>query len=205
MRVSQQEEKMGESLTKHARVPLLERERVTTEAAALYDKLLSDRGCVPNMFKALGNVPGLAVGIAALLKPLMGEGALVGWYKELIATWVASLNNCEYCVSAHRYLARQRGATVEQAERYGTFENGPFTEREKAGFRYAGLLHVSGHAIDDATFAAVSAHFNAQELIELTAVAAAFEFFSRFNSAMRIPVTPLPEKNTELFFEMADD
>ena len=196
---------MGESLTKQARVPLLEREQVTTEAAALYDQLQSDRGRVPNMFKALGNVPELALGIAALLKPLMGEGALVGWYKELIATWVASLNNCEYCVSAHRYLARQRGATSEQVECYSTFENGPFTEREKAGFRYAELLHVSGHAIDDATFAAVSAHFSARELIELTAVAAAFEFFSRFNSAIRIPVTPLPEISTELFLEVVED
>ena len=196
---------MGESSTEQARVPLLEREQVTTEAAALYDKLLSDRGCVPNMFKALGNIPGMALGFAALLKPLMGEGVLVGWYKELIATWVASLNHCEYCVSAHRYLARQRGATAEQVECYGKFETGPFTEKEKAGFRYAGLLHVSGHAIDDAAFAAVSAHFNAQELIELTAVAAAFQFFSRFNSALRIPVTPLPEENTDLVLEAIED
>jgi alkylhydroperoxidase family enzyme len=52
---------------------------------------------------------------------------------------------------------------------------------------------VSGHAIDDTAFAAVSAHFNTQEIVELTAVAAAFEFFPRFNSALRIPVTPLPE------------
>ena len=191
--------------TEQARVPLLERDEVTTEAGALYDKLLADRGCVPNMFKALGNVPALALGIAALLKPLMGEGALVGWYKELIATRVASLNDCAYCVSAHRYLAAQRGATAEQVASYDSFETGPFTEKEKAGFRYAGLLHVSGHAIDDAAFAAVSTHFNAEELIELTAVAAAFEFFPRFNSALRIPVTPLPGSEMELFQGAVED
>jgi alkylhydroperoxidase family enzyme len=56
-------------------------------------------------------------------------------------------------------------------------------------------LHISGHAIDDAAFAAVSLYFNTQEIIELTAVAAAFEFFPRFNSALRVPVTPLPEGN----------
>lgn len=178
-----------------ARVPLLEHEQVAPEAAALYDKLLADRGCVPNMFKALGNVPSLALGVAALLKPLMGEGALAGWYKELIATRVASLNQCEYCISAHRYLAGQRGATPEQVASYDSFETGPFTEKEKAGFRYASLLHVSGHAIDEGAFAAVSAHFNSEELIELTAVAAAFEFFPRFNSALHIPVTPLPDAN----------
>jgi AhpD family alkylhydroperoxidase len=146
------------------------------------------------MFKALANVPGLAMGIAGFLKPLMSEGELPGWYKELIATRVASLNDCEYCVSAHRYLAAQRGATPEQVASYDNFEAGPFTEKEKAGFRYAGLLHESGHAVDDAAFAAVSAHFGARELIELTFVAAAFEMFPRFNTALRIPVTPLPEE-----------
>ena len=181
-----------------SRVPLLERNQVPAEIAALYDKLYADRGVVPNMFKVLANVPALALGIPALLKPLMGEGALPGWYKELVATRVASLNRCAYCVSAHRYLALQRGATQQQVDSLDDpdsdgFERGSFTAKEQAGLRYAGLLHVSGHAIDDDAFAAVNLHFSPQELIELTAVAAAFELFSRFNSALRIPVTPLPE------------
>ena len=176
-----------------ARVPLLEREQVSAEVAALYDKLYADRGVVPNMYKALSNNPGLALGITALLKPLMGEGALRGWYKELIATRVSLLNQCEYCVSAHRFLAVKRGAKPEQVSSLEAFETGPFTEKEKAGFRYASLLHGSGHAIDEAAFAELSAHFTLQEIVELTAVAAAFEFFPRFNSALQIPVTPLPE------------
>jgi uncharacterized peroxidase-related enzyme len=183
-----------------ARVPLVEREGVPAEVAVLYDKLYADRGVVPNMFKALANAPELVLGIAALLKPLMGEGALAGWYKELIATRVAALNQCDYCVSAHRRLARLRGATAEQvasldAFESDAFETGPFTEKEKAGFRYASLLHGSGHAIDEKAFAAINAHFSFQEIVELTAVAAAFEFFPRFNSALQIPVTPIPEEN----------
>lgn len=174
------------------RVPLLERAHVPDEIAALYDKLYEDRGVVPNMFKALANVPGLALGITAFLKPLMAEGALPGWYKELIATRVASLNHCEYCVSAHRLLAQQRGASFGQIASYDNFENGPFTEKEKTGFRFASLLHSSGHAVNETAFDAVRSHFTAQEIIELTAVAAAFEMFSRINSSLRIPVTPMP-------------
>jgi uncharacterized peroxidase-related enzyme len=176
-----------------ARVPLIDRSQVRAELAGLYIQLEAERGSVPNMFKALSNVPDLALGIAALLKPLMGKGVLPGWYKELIATHVASLNQCEYCASAHRYLAGKRGATPQEVAACASFEAGPFTEKEKAGLRYASLLHVSGQAIDDAAFSAVSLHFNAKEIVELTAVAAAFEMFSRFNSALRIPVSPLPE------------
>lgn len=179
-----------------SRVPLAERDQVPAEIAILYDKLEAERGRVPNMFKALSNVPALALGIAGFLKPLMGEGALPAWYKELIATRVASLNQCEYCISSHRFLAGLRGATPEQIASCDTFETGPYTEQEKAGFRYASLLHESGHAIDDAAFAALSKHFNSDQIIELTAVAAAFEFFPRFNTALRIPVTPLPDPVT---------
>jgi uncharacterized peroxidase-related enzyme len=179
--------------TLEARVPLLERNQVPSEVIALYDNLLAERGVVPNMFKALSSVPGLVLGIAALLKPLMSEGALPAWYKELIATRIASLNQCEYCISAHRYLAAKKGATPGQIASYDHFELGPFTDKEKAGFRYAGILHLSGHAVNEAAFADLSEHFDAEEIVEITAVAAAFEFFSRINSALRIPVTPLPQ------------
>jgi len=176
-----------------ARVPLLEQDQVTEEVTGLYDRLLAERGVVPNMFKALANVPPLAFGITALLRPLMAEGNLPGWYKELIATHVAFLNRCDYCVSAHRHLAAQKGATPEQLQSYEHFELGPFSDKEKSGFRYATILHQSGHAVNEAAFEDVSFHFGPEEIIELTAVTAAFEMFSRINSALRIPVTPLPD------------
>jgi len=182
------------TVSTQSRVPLAERNQVPVEVAILYDKLQADRGVVPNMFKALANAPDLVLGIAAFLRGLMCEGALPGWYKELISTRVASLNDCEYCISAHRHLASKRGASAEQVAGYDSYESGPFTEKEKAGFRYADLLHVSGHAVDDAAFAALRKHFNSQEIIELTAVAAAFEFFTRMNTALHIPVTPLPQE-----------
>jgi len=180
------------TMSSESRVPLAERNQVPVEVAILYDKFQAERGVVPNMFKALANTPDLVLGIAAFLHGLMGEGTLRGWYKELIATRVASLNDCEYCISSHRYLAAKRGATPEQVAGYNEYETGPFSEKEKAGFRYAYLLHKSGHAVDDAAFAALRRHFNSQEIIELTAIAGAFEFFTRMNTALRIPVTPLP-------------
>ena len=39
------------------RVPLAERDQVPEEITILYDQLLAERGVVPNMFKALANVP----------------------------------------------------------------------------------------------------------------------------------------------------
>lgn len=79
-----------------ARIPLLERRDVPPEIGAIYDALLAQRGVVPNMFKVLAHTPPLAQGIAAFLKPLLGDGALPGWYKELVATRIAVLQRCQY-------------------------------------------------------------------------------------------------------------
>lgn len=80
----------------HPRIPMLERNQVPEEIGKLYDLLLEQRGVVPNMFKTVAHTPALAMGIAAFLKPLLGDGALSGWYKELVATRVAILQDCDY-------------------------------------------------------------------------------------------------------------
>jgi uncharacterized peroxidase-related enzyme len=178
---------------KQGRILMLERDQVEGEIAALYDKIYEERGVVPYMFKTVAHVPALAFGFAAFLKPLMSDGGLPAWYKELVATRVASLNTCEYCISSHRHLAKLRGASDEQIASIDSYETGPFTEKEKTGFRYADKLHRSAHAIDDIAYEAVKRYFTDKEIIELTAVAAAFEFFPRFVSALEIPVTPVPQ------------
>ncbi|HEV2494154.1 MAG TPA: hypothetical protein VG204_13895 [Terriglobia bacterium] len=80
----------------HGRIPMLERDAVEPAVAALYDQLEAQRGVVPYMFKTLAHTPALALGIAGFLKPLLADGALPGWYKELVAARVAFLVECDY-------------------------------------------------------------------------------------------------------------
>jgi len=68
---------------------LLERKHVPAEIAALYDQLHADAAWCPHV-KALANVPPLMLGIAVLLKPLMGESA-AGLVQGMVATmWLRS-------------------------------------------------------------------------------------------------------------------
>ena len=86
------------------------------------------------------------------------------------------------------------GTRTEQIAAVDSYESGPFTEKERAGFRYADLLHASAHGIDDAAWEAIQLHYSEDEVIELTAVAAAFEFFPRFVAALKVPITPIPKE-----------
>jgi len=174
------------------RIPLLEREFAAPDAQRIYDALLAARGVVPNMFKILGYRPEIAQGVAGFLKPLLSDGALPGFYKELIAIRVAHLHNSVYAVRAHSISARQKGASGQQIETVANFETGPFSEKEKLGFELADRLHRGPDAVDDAFYASVKSSFTDPELIELFLTAAAFEMFPRFIEGLRIPVTPPP-------------
>jgi len=177
-----------------ARIPLLERDQVPPEIAAVYDALLKQRGVVPNMFKTLAHSPPLALGFAAFLRGLLSDSALPGWYKELVATRISVLAESDYAVSAHSLSAKQKGATDAQiAAVKGDFERGLFSETEKLGFRCAERLHRSPENIDDEFFAQLESMYSRPQIVELIATAAAFELFPRLLGALRIATTPIPE------------
>jgi AhpD family alkylhydroperoxidase len=175
-----------------SRIPLLERDAIGQEAAAIYDALLAQRGVVPNMFKVLAYSPSIAQGVAGFLKPLLSDGALTGWYKELVAVRISHLMNSEYAITAHQASARKKGASEPHIAGVADFENGPFSAKEKLGFRLADRLHRGPQHVDDDFYTELKSAFNDKELVELFLTAAAFEMFPRFIDGLHIPVTPLP-------------
>jgi alkylhydroperoxidase family enzyme len=180
-------------VAKETRIPLLERDQVPLELAALYDVLLKQRGVVPNMFKTVAHTPSLALGFAALLKPLLSDGALPGCYKELIAMRMSVLCRSEYATAGHAISAKQKGASEAQvAAVKSDFEKGPLSDSEKLGLRCADRLHRSGRELDDEFYAELKTVFTDQHIVELVATASVFEFFPRFVDGLRIPITPAP-------------
>ena len=175
-----------------SRIALLERDAVAPETAALYDALVAQRGVVPNMFKVLAYAPGIAQGVAGFLRALLSDGALPGWYKELVAVRISILLESQYAITAHNASARKKGATDDQIAAVPDFERGPYSAKEKLGFRLADHLHRGPRDVDDAFYAELKAAFQDTELVELFLTAAAFEMFPRFIDGLHIPVTPLP-------------
>jgi AhpD family alkylhydroperoxidase len=174
------------------RIPLLDRDAVAPDTAALYDALLAQRGVVPNMFKVLAYAPGIALGVAGFLRALLSDGALTGWYKDLVAVRTSILLESEYAITAHQASARKKGASEEQIAAVADFERGPYSAKEKLGFRLADKLHRGPRAVEDTFYSELKGVFADTELVELFLTAAAFEMFPRFIDGLHIPVTPLP-------------
>lgn len=69
------------------------------------------------------------------------------------------------------------------------FESGPFDEKEKAALAYARQLTLDAHAVDEAMFARLRAHYDEGEVVEISAMAGLFNYFNRVNDALQMEPT----------------
>jgi len=87
-------------------------------------------------------------------------------------------------------LARRHGWSEEQIKNLVDFEKREdFTAAEKVALRLAEHMTRDGHTVDDELWAELRRHFNEGEIIELAAAIGLFNYFNRFNDALRMEPT----------------
>lgn len=67
-----------------------------------------------------------------------------------------------------------------------------FSPAERAALRLAELMTTDAHGVDEDVWADVRAHFDEGQIVELAAVIGLFNYFNRFNDALRVDITPAP-------------
>jgi uncharacterized peroxidase-related enzyme len=173
-----------------ARLPMVDVEaNVPDETRAMFDKFMSQRGRVPNLFRVAALRPTIAQTLAAHLDAVMGPGEVSGLLKELIACRVSEINRTPYCLASHSKLARKQGGTEAQLTAIAVQDYTVFEPGWSAAFTYASEVAAPGGYVNDATFAALTEHWTAPQIVEITAVATAFSLFNRFADALNIPIT----------------
>ncbi len=68
--------------------------------------------------------------------------------------------------------ARHAGLSEAKVAALDDLDSGVFTPRERAALRFAELMAVDHHKVDDATFAELRRHFTEAEVVELGVAAA---------------------------------
>ena len=90
---------------------------------------------------------------------------------------------------SHAAQAVRHGATQEEIDALSDFENGPFTDAEKAAFAWAEALTRGNGHVGDGLFARLSAHWTEGEMVEITEMAALFNYFNRVANSLQIHPT----------------
>jgi alkylhydroperoxidase family enzyme len=69
----------------------------------------------------------------------------------------------------------------------GNLDGMPAGWRE--ALRYAELVTASGHVVTDSDYGELARHWQPGEIVEITMVIGLFNYFNRFNDALRVEVT----------------
>jgi len=123
-------------------------------------------GVVPNLIKLVGHSPAALEGYLSL-NGALAKGKLSAQLRERIALAIAEYNGCDYCLSAHSYLAAnvaKIGAAEIDAARAGRSDDA----RSAAALRFARRVAESRGRVSDADLAALrAADFDEASVVEI--------------------------------------
>jgi alkylhydroperoxidase family enzyme len=87
-------------------------------------------------------------------------------------------------------LARRHGWTDEQIDNLANFRNrADFSDAEKAVLELAERVTHDPHSVDDEFWTELRRYYDEGEIIELLAAIGLFNYFNRFNDALRMEPT----------------
>ena len=123
-------------------------------------------GVAPNLFRVVANSPAALEGYVGLMGAL-GKGELPAPTRERIALTVAEINGCDYCLSAHTYLARNV-AKLDDAEIAANRGGGSNDLEADAAVRFAAkVAKLRGHVSDEDFKAVKAAGYTDAQIIEI--------------------------------------
>lgn len=173
-----------------SRISRVERSALAPDIAAMYDKVFAQRGNVPNMFRVMAHRPEIFATMQAHFAAVLNTGTVPTKLKELIIVRTSQLNQTPYCLASHTTLARKLGWTDDQLGHLGEWaERDDFTAAEKAAIRLAETVTRDAHALSDEQFAELCSYYSEGEIVELLCAIGLFNYFNRFNDALRMEPT----------------
>ncbi len=156
------------------------------ELAPLIARIKAERGKLLDLYKILLHSPAVMEGWLGFFTAIRQKTKLAGRYRELAILRVAILNGADYEYQAHLPFALKEGVTGEQIAALKAWQLSPlFDAAGRAVLAYTDTMTMQIQ-VPDELFAEVQQHFDAQDLVELTATIAGYNLVSRFLEAMQV-------------------
>jgi AhpD family alkylhydroperoxidase len=147
-------------------------------------------GALLNLDRQLLHSAPLARGWNACMGAIRGETLLDGGLRELVILRVAVLNRAPYEFAQHAPVALAEGLTQAQIDAVAHWQvSALFDARARDVLAYADAMTLQVQ-VPQALFDVLRRHFSDREMVELTAVVAAYNMVSRFLEALQIQIEP---------------
>jgi uncharacterized peroxidase-related enzyme len=172
------------------RISRVDHSELAPEVAALYDKAFALRGNVPNMFRVMAHRPEIYSTMQAHFAAVLNTGTVSTKLKELIIVRTSQVNETPYCLASHTILARNLGWTDDQLSHLADWaQRNDFSPAEKAALRLAEAVTRNANAVTDEQFAELRSFYSEGEIVELLCAIGLFNYFNRFNNALKMEPT----------------
>lgn len=156
---------------------------------AIYEELRDSMGIVPNVLKVLSLWPeGLELYTALVKTTMLANTKLTRAVKEMIASTVSKINQCDYCLGHHKNFMTQYGISSEISEQ---IVNDPqaaeISDGEKKLLAYVEKVTRHAYKVSDADVEELKKiGWTHEQILEATLVAALFNAINRFADALGV-------------------
>jgi len=173
-----------------ARLPYRSREDLPPELQKSFDAIESERGFVPNLYRAMANAPALLRDFVQMGAGVRRQAALPALLKELAVLTVARLTGAQIMWHSHVPGARAAGASEAQLSAMGEGQRHTyFSDAERAAIAYAEEA-TRDVRVADQTWEAARAVLDDEQLAELVLTVAFFNMVARFTEPVRVDLDP---------------
>ena len=177
-----------------ALVKPLEEEDFAPEVLELAQFFKTTLGGIPNSVRTMIRRPAIAKAFTELNMAVMEcHGKLTPELKRLIGYMTSLTAGCRYC-QAHTALAAKRfGSTDERLNDLWTYRSSVhFSDAEKAAFDFAIAASSVPNDVTPEIEAALKAHWDEDDIVEILGVVALFGYLNRWNDSMGTTLEELP-------------
>lgn len=162
-------------------------EHAPEKAQPLLNAVKAKLGKAPNLYLLTSNSPAALEGLLSL-NGALGQGALDAATRERIALAIANVNGCDYCNSAHTFLAKNI-AKLSDDEIARNRDGRSNDAKADAAVVLARKIALSRGEVTDADVdAARKAGLSDAELVEIVGHVALNTFTNYLNEVFKTPV-----------------
>lgn len=170
-----------------SRIKVVEEENAEGKVKAVYDQLRSVFGKVPGVMKALSPWPDVLELYANRVGMIVfSETKLTRAVKEMIASLVSKINECDYCLTYHKSFLVEAGISSQEAEAIVTdYQTASITDAEKKLLAYVEKVTRHAYKTTDADVEGLKqCGWSDEQILEATLVVGLFSDINRWVDAL---------------------
>lgn len=178
-----------------ARIPPLPEDQLPESVRPVLDFAKHTMGFTSNDVLVMARWPEMLQAMLPVVAVLFSPGRVDMALKRLVALVTSMAGGCQYCVAHNAFGVIADGVDADKGAAIWEFETSPlFSAAERAALAFARAVGQTPNRLTDAEYAALEAHYDERQIMEIAGVTCLFAFLNRWNSTFQTQLEDGPRE-----------